>query len=580
MTTSYAVLLDRSAVPQTHSEVWRRRLEAEALTPIFTRGIIQVCVRRDQPFILLPDDGGIVIGTIFHRNDTRRATAHSLGRLPASGDRTRWFIENLWGRYIAVFTDAHGQQVDILRDPTGLMACYSAERDGIRAFAADARLFRQLGIITGTVDWTQLAMPLALPDFRGTTTALVGVSEPAPGGVTSLDPEGERIVTLWSPGRYCRRSTPADFDTSSDELLHEVDRCVSAWTNGASAVLLSLSGGLDSSVLAASIPDASQRLFAFNLRSGPGRGDERDHARAIAAHIGFPLEEIDVTVPEVDLRRSLAADQPRPSARAFTQPADRVAANLADRVGANLHVNGGGGDNVFAFLHSANPAADRLRVEGMGRGFFRTVLDLAEITHCTPVHVGRRAIRKAWFGPRQFQWPRTLSLLSAAYVAGLNAPSHPWLDGLEDLLPGQREHVASILRAINFVEYLNIEDVRPTIYPLLSQPLVETCLAIPSWLCCRGGRDRAVARAAFAHRIPDTILARRTKGSFDAMSARIFQTHLPVIREMILDGGLMRHGILSLEDVRPVLDERIVTGSAYGRILQCVDLEAWASAWN
>jgi len=580
MSTGFAIVLDRRGSGRAQTDVWCRALAAEALAPIFTSGPLQVHVRRDRPTLLLPDGGGIVIGHLFHRRDGRRATAHTLGDIPHHADRARWLIEKSWGRYIAVLTRDEGRNVEILRDPTGLLPCYRTHQDGIHAFAEDARLFRRLGLITGAIDWDALAVPLAFPDFRDRTTALIGVTEPMPGSLVRLDAMGERLETIWSPDRYCRRSASADFEARSREVREQVDRCVSAWTSGSSGVLLSLSGGLDSSILAASVPDPSRRLFAFNLRSGSGRGDERDHARAVAAHVECPLEEVDVMAPEVDLRRSLAADKPRPSARAFTQPVDRCAALLAGQVGAEMHINGGGGDNVFAFLHSANPAADRLRIEGLGRGFLRTVLDLAEITHCTPAHVARRAIRKAWFDRRPYIWPRTTSLLTAAYVAQLETPRHPWLDGLEDLLPGQREHVASILRAINFVEYLNVEDRRPTIYPLLSQPLVETCLAIPSWLCCRGGRDRAVARAAFAHRVPASVLDRRTKGAFDVMSARIFMSELPLIREMILEGGLMRHGILSREEVLPVLEEKIVTGSAYGRVLQCVDLEAWASAWG
>ncbi len=580
MTTNYAVLLDRTDDRRGHSDAWRQIIDAEALVPVFTKGAVQVFARVDEPIVTLPHGRGIVIGTLFHRRDTRRVEADTLGALPAHDDLARWFIEHLWGRYIGVFTDDHGTHVDILRDPTGLMACYGTEQRGVRAFAADARLFQKLGLISGTVDWQQLGLCLAAPDFRGRTTGLVGVTEPVPGEVLSLNACGDQIKTFWSPGRFCRPKGHADFDAHVHDIRDEVDRCVSAWSNGTSTILLSLSGGLDSSVLAASIPDAPRRLFAVNLRSGPGRGDERDHARAVAAHIGFSLEEIDMSSAEVDLRRSLAADQPRPSARAFTQPVDRIVASVADRVRADMLFNGGGGDSVFAFLHSANPAADRLLTEGIGRGFVRTVLDLAEITGCPAAYVARRAIRKAWFGPRRFVWPSTLGLLSASYVEALAAPSHPWLDGLEDLLPGQREHAVAVLRAINFVGYLNIDGRRPTIYPLLSQPLVERCLAVPSWLCCRGGQDRAVARSAFARRIPDTILARRTKGAFDAMTAAIFQAQLPLIREMILDGGLLRNGILLSEQVRPALEERIVTGSTFRRILQCVDLEAWASAWS
>src|SRR3546814_15687375 len=52
----------------------------------------------------------------------------------------------------------------------------------------------------------------------------------------------------------------------------------------------------------------------------------------------------------------------------------------------------------------------------------------------------------------------------------------------------------------------------PQITPLLSQPIVELCLSIPTWQWVRGGRDRAVARAAVADLLPALIAQRRTKG--------------------------------------------------------------------
>src|SRR3546814_18425449 len=62
----------------------------------------------------------------------------------------------------------------------------------------------------------------------------------------------------------------------------------------------------------------------------------------------------------------------------------------------------------------------------------------------------------------------------------------------------------------------------PQITPLLSQPIVELCLSIPTWQWVRGGRDRAVARAAVADLLPALIAQRRTKGGPTGFLRRVF----------------------------------------------------------
>jgi len=49
-----------------------------------------------------------------------------------------------------------------------------------------------------------------------------------------------------------------------------------------------------------------------------------------------------------------------------------------------------------------------------------------------------------------------------------------------------------------------------------------------------GGRDRAVARAAFAADLPPAIIGRRSKGGPDGFSAIVLREHRTAIRERLL----------------------------------------------
>src|SRR3546814_18646327 len=76
----------------------------------------------------------------------------------------------------------------------------------------------------------------------------------------------------------------------------------------------------------------------------------------------------------------------------------------------------------------------------------------------------------------------------------------------------------------------------PVIHPLLSQPVIEHCLAIPTWLQCAGGCDRSIARQAFKPDLPAKVIERRGKGSPQGFIYQIFYRFADEIRQRILDG--------------------------------------------
>ena len=75
---------------------------------------------------------------------------------------------------------------------------------------------------------------------------------------------------------------------------------------------------------------------------------------------------------------------------------------------------------------------------------------------------------------------------------------------------------------------------------MISQPLLELCLSLPTYLLTHGGQGRALAREAFADRIPAEIARRRSKGGVDEHATAVLQRSLPLAREMLLEGQLIR----------------------------------------
>jgi hypothetical protein len=78
--------------------------------------------------------------------------------------------------------------------------------------------------------------------------------------------------------------------------------------------------------------------------------------------------------------------------------------------------------------------------------------------------------------------------------------------------------------------------VAPSRFPLLSQPVVETALRIPSWLWIENGRDRAVARTAYSGFLPASVLDRRTKGGLDSYAIAMLARNRSALQPFLLEG--------------------------------------------
>lgn len=162
-----------------------------------------------------------------------------------------------------------------------------------------------------------------------------------------------------------------------------------------------------------------------------------------------------------------------------------------------------------------------------------------------------------------------------------SADPHPWLDLPPDMLPGKREHVEALVSIQHFLDRGQPLMSVPMVHPLMAQPLLELCLSIPSWLWLRGGRDRALARRAMDGLLPPAIATRRAKGRLESLFLRAYVAHRKELADFLLDGRLVRIGILDRPSLESYLRQAGEPADAhYVRVLEISALEEWISAWN
>ncbi|MCW3835024.1 asparagine synthase-related protein [Sphingomonas canadensis] len=525
--------------------------------------------------------GGVILGTLFPREP---GTAPISALDPATAGRlardSGALITGHWGAYVAI--QAGSGTASLLRAPLGELGCYYWSDGALVIAASDMALLAGWAGQVPAVDWEAVGRHLLASELRTAATCLSGIRE-LPGGERLTIGAGElRTETLWSP--WCFIAPPhalRSYEDAAAALHATATDCVGRWGGRFGRVLVGLSGGLDSSIVAASLAQAHVPFDCVTFVTDDAMGDERPFARAVAAHLGVTLVEVFRELRGIDLSRSNAAHLPRPTGRAFAQESERIGLAAARACGADAIFRGGGGDNVFCYLQSVRPIVDRIRSEGWGSGVLESALDVCRLTGSSFGTVAACTLRQLR-RPARYPFPAETSLLARERAAAVEeVPPHRWLEPPPGTLPGKAAHVALLLAMANHMEPLAPELGMPLLSPLMSQPLVELCLGIPSWWWCRGGNNRMVARRAFAGDLPVSVIARRGKGTPDAFAIALFEANRAQLRELLLDGLLARHGLIDAVAVEAALaDQRPIAGHGYSRILQLADVEAWARSWT
>src|SRR5262249_6488610 len=111
---------------------------------------------------------------------------------------------------------------------------------------------------------------------------------------------------------------------------------------------------------------------------------------------------------------------------------------------------------------------------------------------------------------------------------------------------------------------------------LFSQPIVELCLQIPTYVLTYGGWDRAAARDAFAADIPREIARRRSKGGQGRYTLDLMERNVDAVRDLLLNGRLVDEGLLSrpkLEEVLSGRPSKVLKGTV--RLRRYLMTEVW-----
>jgi asparagine synthase (glutamine-hydrolysing) len=552
--------------------------------------------------LTLATDAGVILGTLFERNrdidddsPSRRAIPSARGAAAILASQGRWLIENCWGNYVALLHDPSAGIVRVVKDPSGTLPCFQSTLEDVTILFSHIGDCVELGARRFTVDRTYLrTRVLGFNDVE--RNALEGVEQIRRGECVELDPAARPVTRsrrfYWDPFTFLQaQRTIDDPGRAAASMRATVRSCTQALSGGHASLLHRLSGGLDSSIVAGCLGRASTqpRITCYTYFNPHGRSDERPWARLAAEHTGFEHLEYPIVPAEVsfaDLVRPRPATEPLPLLAYLMR--STVEHRLAAERKATAVFTGDGGDSGFCSDSFAYAATDYLRRHGPRIGALRLASDVALRTERSTGAVLLSSIRRWLFGAKmREQIPALLlgsQLVSAQVRDGFAIPTsypHPWFSQLGHVPWDVIRRLGVLVMSPEFYNVADAAESEPEIVsPLYAQPAVELFLRIPIHVHAEGGRDRGLARRAFAREVPAPILQRQWKDRAPGFHSELLLRNLDVVRELFLDGVLVREGLLD----RAAVEAAFAVGPSKIEVLPAeiyrhLDVEIWARYW-
>ncbi len=197
------------------------------------------------------------------------------------------FIHHLNGQFAIALWDQHQRKLLLIRDRAGIHPLFYHQQGERWLFASEAKA------ILAALDEAPSMNPVALDQIMtfwapvGSTTVFAGIRQVQPGEMIVIDEGGSRTTRYWDwsfpvDGGY----HPGSAAEQADELHALLLDATRIRLRADVPVGAYLSGGLDSSALAALIHENHTGLRTFSIGFEDGGLDESDYQRAMIEHLG------------------------------------------------------------------------------------------------------------------------------------------------------------------------------------------------------------------------------------------------------------------------------------------------------
>ena len=343
--------------------------------------IIDLSEAGAQPMV--DAESGCVItfnGEIYNFRELRRELEAHGDQFRSSSDTevilkaySRWglgVVPRLRGIFAMAIWDPRARCVHLIRDHLGIKPLYwtrvqrSPLGGEVVLFASEVRALLASGVVARRLDPVAVASYLSQGFVVGPATIVEGIELLPAAGILTIA-AGRRAQDAgnnrYTSGCYWRPPSSEVRRTTEDELRHELANTVRMQLVSDAPLGVFLSGGVDSSAVAALASAAEPgAIHTFTIGFEESALDESQYAARVAAAIGS--RHTNVTLREQDFLRQLpdalsAIDQPT-----FDALNTYFVSRAAREAGMTVALAGTGGDELFGGYPSFAELPRMLRV--------------------------------------------------------------------------------------------------------------------------------------------------------------------------------------------------------------------------
>jgi asparagine synthase (glutamine-hydrolysing) len=583
------------------SEVWQTALDAPATHVAYVPDS-----HPSSSAVALADNRGVILGSLYRSLNRSPKRIGSLSRQDSEDivdSRGRSLVRNYWGYYVAVLLYPKNSCCLVMRSPVSPLACFRVNLGSSTVFFSHLDDFAALELVPLSINWDCVTAQVAGGDYLTSETSIKEITSMECGECVECSPDGRLNHIYWDPRSFLQERSIVDFLDAAETIRNTTEYCVNALSAPHSHVLVTLSGGLDSSIVLSSLSRSPHgpTITAVNYNSR-GTGDERRFARSMARAVNCKLVER-VRNQSLDLRRIDECNRTVRPVLNFSAP-DTEARNmtLARELQASAIFNGELGDNVFGSRPGPGALIECIRHLGFGRRSLAVAMDYAMLKRQSiwqTLASVRDEYRSVGRNPnfnstvevrRHYGESGARSLMLASSEAEEHSRTmgdrfvHPWLMKSRLIAPGAHALLFGLI-TVNSTSYhspFSTLSDPPIVSPLASQPLVEAALRIPAYLHCKNGRDRPIARYAFHDVISTDVLRRGLgKGGPTLWVKDVVENNYDFLTEYLLNGILVRERLIDTHKLEAMLSSRIAKSTVVAsEIFAKLYIEAWLRKWH
>lgn len=209
-------------------------------------------------------------------------------------------LSRMNGQFAVAIWDTHRKELFLARDRLGIRPLFFYRKNGRLVFASEIKALACHPSVDLEIDPSGIQQVFEFWSCQQGTTAFKDIQQLMPGHFAVFSEAGMTFQRYWKPELTPCGPTELGEQEALDRLREAVSNAVSVRLRADVPVGAYLSGGLDSSLIAAMVKEhATGRFDTFSIAFTDAEFDESKHQQAVARHLGTTHQVVEATHSDI-----------------------------------------------------------------------------------------------------------------------------------------------------------------------------------------------------------------------------------------------------------------------------------------